>query len=156
LISGEPEQGSITLKECIQLIPWNADILLKIDIEGSEWDVLQNIDIEELNRFRQIVGEFHNLHGIDDKEHYLKIMSVFNKLSGTHELINLHPNNWGGDKVISGVPVPDIIELTYLRKDIYSSFNSTAEFLKIPQEGLDLNSPNNPNSPEIRLSFFID
>src|SRR5204863_9711890 len=42
------------------------NILLKIDIENDEWAVFDTTPPEILNRFSQIVGEFHHFHGLSD------------------------------------------------------------------------------------------
>ena len=51
---------SITLKELLTIINEDEVDLLKIDIEGSEYDLLLNADNEDLMRFRQITVEFHD------------------------------------------------------------------------------------------------
>jgi hypothetical protein len=44
----------------------NPNILLKIDIENNEWAVFDTTPSELLNRFSQIVGEFHYFQDFSD------------------------------------------------------------------------------------------
>lgn len=55
------EVETTTLTEIIELMSEEDDIdLLKIDIEGSEYDLLINSKDEELLKFKQITVEFHD------------------------------------------------------------------------------------------------
>jgi FkbM family methyltransferase len=70
------EVVSISLESIIEMV---GDIgLLKIDIEGAEWDALYGKD---LTRIKYIVGEFHNFLGIQKQN------ELFNWIGGTHEEI---------------------------------------------------------------------
>lgn len=135
---------NLTLLECIKMVPSDADIILKIDIEGSEWDVFDQIDTKHLNRFTQIIGEFHNFHEIYNQITYTKVMRVLNKLNRSHVNINFHPNNWSNYRIVYGITIPDVIEFTFLRKDIYESSELTVQSNTNCKFGRSLNSPNNP------------
>ncbi len=69
----------------------NADIgrrlVMKMDIEGAEWDSLLTAPDELLASFSQIAME---MHGFDDP----KIVEVLRKLKRNFYLVNLHFNNW--------------------------------------------------------------
>lgn len=91
-------------------------MVLKVDIEGTEYDVFSEIDENILNRFSQIVIEFH---GLVQNEHERKMKSALEKLNQTHQLVHLHPNNYGS-YILSGHKVlPELIEATYLLKSEY-------------------------------------
>lgn len=51
---------TITLTELIELMGEEIIDILKVDIEGSEYDLLLNAKDEDLLRFRQITVEFHD------------------------------------------------------------------------------------------------
>ena len=60
-IAAEMSKQSETLGSALAKLP-APDVghaILKIDIEGSEWEVLDSTTIEQLARFSQVVGEFH-------------------------------------------------------------------------------------------------
>lgn len=135
---------SLTLFDCINMVPRDADIVLKIDIEGSEWDVLDQIDTKNLNRFTQIIGEFHDFHEIYSRSHYAKVMRVLTKLNKTHVNINFHPNNWSSYRVVYGLTIPDVIEFTFLRNDIYKLSEVSPPSRTNCSFDQSLNSPNNP------------
>ena len=122
------------------------NIFLKMDIEGSEYVWIEYVSEEQLRKFKQIVIEFHGIN--DDSwntKHSIK-MDCIRKLSNTHYLIHAHGNNHGG---ISD-NIPDTVELTYVRKDL---FTEKPKFNKelLPIEGIDY--PNNPFEPDFNLSF---
>ena len=145
---------TINLQECLDMIPKNVYAILKIDIEGSEWDSLANLELTELSRFTQIVGEFHNFHGIYQHEHLIKVLNTLKKINKTHVNVNLHPNNWSNFKIINGIAIPDVVELTFIRKDLFDSLTDQKTGNVIHYGVNHLNTPNNPSSPEYRLCFF--
>lgn len=91
-------------------------MVLKVDIEGAEYDVFSEIDESVLNRFSQIVIEFH---GLVQSEHEQKIKGALEKLNQTHQLVHLHPNNYGSYMLSGHKVLPELIEATYLLKTEY-------------------------------------
>lgn len=51
---------TITLSDMISKLPIDGDIVLKIDCEGSEYDILLNATATDLNRVKTIHIEFHS------------------------------------------------------------------------------------------------
>jgi hypothetical protein len=142
-----PEQTDVTtnLKE------YNGkykDIFLKMDIEGGEYPWLESLNENDLLHYKQIVIEFHGINDDSWNTLYSKKLNCLKKLANTHYLIHAHGNNWGGIQYINNSFVPDVIELTYVRKDIlkYPFFNTTA----LPIHNIDFK--NNINNPEINLN----
>ena len=124
-----------TLSSVIESIPVQNDLLLKIDIEGWEWEVLNSISDAEISRFRQIIGEFHDFHDAAKTE---TINQVLSKIVRYFDVINTHANNWGQYDIIKRLAIPDVIEITFMRKDrskqdIYNSLGQSQK----------LNSKNN-------------
>lgn len=124
------------------------DLLLKMDIEGSEWPVFDAIDGAVLNQFRQIVLEVHHLTRLIDGEFGERIARVLAKLDATHAVVHVHANNCGPYRLVENVPVPDVIELTYARRDSYELDLSGEIF---PTE---LDRPCNAEWAEIVLGAF--
>ena len=62
-------------------------LIIKMDIEGGEWDSLLAAPDELLASIPQIAME---MHGFDDP----KIVEVLRKLKRNFYLVNLHFNNW--------------------------------------------------------------
>lgn len=92
----------------------NRNLVLKMDIEGAEWDVLDSISSGLLNNFMQISLE---LHGICNLEHKEQILKILHKLGITHQAVWVHGNNIDKAETAEGILVPNLIETTYVRKD---------------------------------------
>jgi hypothetical protein len=116
--------------------------ILKIDIEGMEWNILDSLEEHVLEKFDQIIVEFHNLFDITSLEKSKLYFRVISKLAAYFSIINIHPNNWSESRIICGLPFSDTLELTFLNKNI-KLINS--------QRMLNLNMPNNPLEPNIFL-----
>ena len=95
------------------------DAILKMDIEGAEWDILADLEQEKYKHFRQIVMEFHWLSNVNDNTLHLKKIKALTKLNCFHQIISIHVNNYGEYRIMGGVPIPDVVEITYLRKSDY-------------------------------------
>jgi hypothetical protein len=70
-------------------------------------------------------------------------------LNQSHDLINIHVNNWSSLHLIQGVPVPDVIEVTYIRR--VTDFCSNSRNASIHN---DQNSPNNADLPDFSSNFI--
>ena len=107
----------------LERIPKNFDSILKIDIEGGEWEFFRSLSEEDINRFRQIVVEIHWM--IDDGEIYIKEcpVEVIEKINNTHQIISVHPNNNADCVIIDGITIPKVLELTFLRRTSYQFIN---------------------------------
>jgi hypothetical protein len=123
------------------------NIFLKMDIEGGEFPWLKFLNSEQLNKFKQIVIEFH---GINDDSWGTSLnnkIECLNKLSITHYPIHAHGNNHA--KTTNSIP--DVIEITYLRKDLFEcipQLNNTF----FPIKNLDF--PNNQFLPDLILNTY--
>jgi hypothetical protein len=126
----------------------NPNILLKIDIENDEWTVFDNTSPEILSRFSQIVGEFHYLQGLSDAHWRELFARVFRKLSDHYAVVHLHANNIGGFSNIANVIIPNVLEITFANRKVYS-FVETDEILPGP-----LDAPNDPDRPDLHLGSF--
>ena len=117
MLKGYDSQESVTLGWLINRLPQAHPRILKIDIEGSEWEVFAATTLSDLSTFDQICVEFHNLHEVifEDNPHYLETMA---KLATNHAPIHVHANNWGAYEIIANRPVPDVLEVTYLSRHL--------------------------------------
>lgn len=123
------------------------DIFLKMDIEGGEYPWLLCLNQNQLNKFKQIVIEFHGItddgwgSAITDK------LACFEKLAKTHYIVHAHGNNHSPD--VNGIPY--VIELTYIRKDYFTDIpklNTTP----LPNPIVDF--PNNRHCMDIDLNIY--
>lgn len=111
--------------------------ILKFDCDGAEWDCLPKLNPMDLVRFTQIVCELHDLDTRFDPD-------AFAKLTTFHELVHVHPNNFGGTFDHDGKTWPKVVECTFLRRD-RDKFKPHTKPLP-----LDIDSPNCPSAPDIR------
>jgi hypothetical protein len=124
------------------------NILLKIDIETEEWAVFDTTPPEILDRFTQIVGEFHYLQGFSDVNWQLLFRRVLQKLSYAYGVVHVHANNYGGFSSVANVIFPNVLEITFANRSMYS-FVETDEMFPGP-----LDTPNDPSHPDLHLGSF--
>jgi hypothetical protein len=145
-VKAESAPRFTTLSKIIREKSLTGDLILKIDIEGWEWEVLDGLSSSELARFKQIIGEFHGFHKISNFE---VIERVIYRLTENFVVTNCHANNWGAYQIIQRVAVPDVVEISWLRKD-RSELISAKD-----QNGVkNLNSPNNSSGLDLGFNFF--
>ncbi len=125
-------------------------IFLKMDIEGGEYPWLLQMNESQLNKFKQIIIEFHGITNDGWNCNYNDKVKCLEKLSKTHYIVHAHGNNHG--PVVNGIP--DVIELTYVNKNY---FDSIPELNTQPLPIANLDFPNNINLKDIKfilLSIF--
>ena len=103
------------------------NMILKMDVEGAEWGFLENVKPETLNRFSQILFEFH---GMNEPRFYGRIPNILRKLNQTHKLIHIHGQNAGYYICTGGKTFCNQIEVSYVRSDRYA-FNEDHD-VKLP------------------------
>lgn len=124
------------------------DLILKMDIEGSEWDVLDNSSSESLLKFSQIICEFHGLARLNEAPFHARAMRVFHKLAQQFSVFHVHANNNGDICNLANVAVPSTLEVSFANRARYS-FVASDETFPTP-----LDTPNNPHVADIRLGSF--
>ncbi|KVH48566.1 hypothetical protein WJ39_11840 [Burkholderia diffusa] len=92
-----------------------SDLILKMDIEGFEWEVFEAMSPETLAQFSQITLEVHTL-ALADAKLQEKIVGALERLYAVHQPVHVHANNHGYIGVIGGVVLPDTMEVTYVRR----------------------------------------
>lgn len=115
----DPEANMETLQSLIVQNghEYNENLILKCDIEGGEWPLLQNTPNKVLRQFRQIVFEIHHLGFLSNPHHANNVRRAFLNLTASHHVVHVHANNFGSWQILGGIPVPETIELTLVRKD---------------------------------------
>ena len=82
------------------------NIFLKMDIEGSEYDWINNLSDIEINKFKQICIEFHLEHECANNISLNNKLNAIKKLTISHYCVHFHGNNWRsttliGEKIIN-------------------------------------------------------
>jgi len=145
----------------------NHNIFLKMDIEGSEFNWIDSISIDDLQRFSQIVLEIHWPFDVYR-------MNMLKKLNETHYIIHIHGNNYCDRDIPKGLPsgrsydgtvlinhetlqqisLPEVFEVTYINKKLFNdTFLINKKEIKYP---INLDYPNNPNASDISFSIPLE
>jgi hypothetical protein len=122
------------------------NIFLKMDIEGGEYPWLLQIDENNLNKFKQIVIEFHGITNNEWNCSYNDKIKCLEKLNKTHYIVHAHGNNHS--HTVNNIP--DVIELTYVNKNY---FTSVPELNTTPLPIINLDFPNNGIN-DINLNYY--
>ena len=132
-------------------------IFLKMDIEGCEWEWLSFMDENKLNKFVEIIIEFHGFTNAschnqftmhDFNCSYIQKLKCIEKLNKTHYLIHAHGNNYD---VVSNNGLPNVMEFVYINKNQFAGIPELNQET-LPIKGLDF--PNNKYCPDIDLNFY--
>lgn len=138
-IAGRAElAGDVTLGKVFERTKARR-IFLKIDIEGSEYEIIDDI-VRHADRIIGLVVEFHNTALLRSE-----FSEAVKKLQSRFEIVHVHGNNYRGAAADN---VPEVLEITFLEKSMCIGKGKRAS---LPLPGLD--SPNNPNAPEFSLTF---
>jgi hypothetical protein len=89
--------------------------LLKLDIEGSELQLLEESPSTLLAQFSIIVIEFHYIGSIYQDKFWNSFSNVIRKLQLTHRTGTILGNNSRPIVQIGGIAFPDIFEMTLVR-----------------------------------------
>lgn len=95
----------------------DGDIILQMDIEGSEYQSLLNISEEYLKKCRIMVVEFHHLESLWNPHFFQIFEATIKRLLENHSCVHIHPNNSDGIEERYGLKIPRILEMTFLRND---------------------------------------
>jgi hypothetical protein len=132
-----------------QLIPAaDGDVILKLDIEGDEWRVLETAEPALLKRFRQIVCEFHRFDLLAREVFRARADTIFRKLEQDFFVVHVHANNYASTHTLANVVVPEVLEITFVNRQYYQP-EETAEIFPGP-----LDRPNRPAVADIQLGSF--
>jgi hypothetical protein len=125
------------------------NIILKLDIECDEWAILDKAPREVLRRFAQIVGEFHFFEGYSADIRWRRLITrVLKKLTDDYAVIHVHANNYGDFHTLGSLTLPNVFEITFANRTLYSFFRTDESF-----PGL-LDAPNDPSRPDVHLDMF--
>jgi len=146
-------EGVLTINQWLEAYGYQdaSPLMLSMDIEGGEYEIIPSLSDEMINRFRIFTFEIHFLSTMfRSAEHLARISSIMTKLSKTHDLVHMSPNNHVPFK-IGGAVMYDCIELTYLSKSVRRTRPQ-----KVPAEFLPhaMDSLNNSDKPPVIYSAY--
>jgi len=89
-------------------------LMLKIDVEGAEWTVFEQEDVETLKKFRTINTELHNIGQQFHHPQYLRAMQTLHRAGFV--VAHLHGNNYGGTAWFGRYSAPNFLEVLFVRR----------------------------------------
>ena len=128
------------IEKVFSRIPSKENVILKSDIEGSEFEVIEEIS-KFSSRIKMLIFEFHWL----DKNEEIFLKSI-KKLQKDFDVVHIHGNNHC-EKLSTGLPIT--LEMTLVNKNIKS--NEVTYVKDFPIKNLDF--PNNPYKKDLSFSF---
>jgi hypothetical protein len=114
-------------------------IILKVDIEGSEYEIIEQI-LNHSNQIILLIIEFHFIH-----ENDLLFNNLLELIKSKYSLIHTHFNNYSQ---LSEDLIPNVVVFTFIKRSIFTEANMLA---KIPKLGFD--SPTTPLRPDFTIKF---
>ena len=124
------------------------DVILKMDIEGGEWDIIAALPEKAMNVFEQIVVEFHWLENLKRDGFTAQVRAALQRLNERFTLCHVHANVYGGLRRPAGVVLPNVLEATYVRSDLISR-KPNKTFYPTKHD-----RTNRPGSKDIVLSMY--
>lgn len=118
------------------------EVMLKIDIEGGEYELSESlIECIKMNseKINSVVMEFH-----DTKVRRIEFEYLVKGISSVIPIVHIHGNNC---VVVAPDGLPEVVEITFA-KDCESNYSDTLSF---PLAGLDF--PNDKSLPDLSFSF---
>ena len=132
----------ITIDEVFSRAPGGKRIFLKMDIEGSEYDIIPDV----LRYSRDLTGmiiEFHDA-GRLRTEFKQRVEAILEKF----EIVHIHGNNWSG---VSADGLPDVLEVTFVNKEYCPV--SAPRRVSLP---LEIDQPNHRGRPDFSIMFYLE
>lgn len=127
----------------------SASAILKMDIEHDEWEIFYKTSSGDLNKFSQIICEFHNFSAVGDETWYEQALAVFKKLHEKFAVVHVHGNNFLPWTTIGGVPFPELLEVTFANRTRYA-FTPSDEIFPTA-----LDAPNVLGKADLFLGRFV-
>jgi hypothetical protein len=109
-------KNGILIDDLLKSFDSSSQGLLKLDIEGSEYEALSKV--ATFTQYTAIIIELHNLYKIIDDRFWEVFKSILDKFSRSHSVVFQSPNNCCGFSIIGGVPIPNVLEVTWARNDL--------------------------------------
>lgn len=120
--------------------------LLMCDVEGSEFDK-SFFEGTDFSVFKQISIELHGLHELLHEDSDGPVFGLLRTVALTHQAVHVHVNNYDALSHFAGLPVPQTLEVTLVRKRDYSFGQVIQNFPR------SFDSPNSSLLPDPHWKF---
>ena len=94
------------------------NMILKMDCEAAEWDVFNDLTIDELLlKFKYIIVKFHSINAIvTNRKLYDKFLNAINKITKYHQSFHIHVPTFNWVFNTGNVKGITILEVFFIRK----------------------------------------
>lgn len=148
-IGSQVREGVTTLGELMSgHLGSSGGVIIKMDIEGDEWEIFDKIDDKALLPVSQLICEFHGFSKINQIGFYMRCMRAIEKIRKIFIPFHVHANNYSRFEIIANFPVPDVIEVSFCNSFKYNTEKCNEIF------PTNIDQPNNPDEPDIFLGSF--
>jgi hypothetical protein len=117
-LGGHEDDKTTTLNSWMDSKETQDDLLLQMDIEGSEYEVVNSLDELNLKKFKVMIIEFHYFEQVLTKMGYKTIESVMKKILKYFDVAHIHPNNCCGSYKVNKTIIPSTLEITFMTKEL--------------------------------------
>jgi hypothetical protein len=135
-------KSEISFADSIQGVFDRDEVMLKIDIEGGEYELSESLIAcikENSTKINCVVMEFH-----DTRVRRIEFEYLVHGISSVFPIVHIHGNNC---VVVAPDGLPEVVEITFA-KDCESNYSDRLSF---PLAGLDF--PNDKSFPDLSFSF---
>jgi len=141
-------KSHITRDNINLVIPDGISYVMKMDIEGGEWDVFDYISEDNIKRMSMLIVELHLNNELYRTKSFETLFKSLTRLNKTHKCIHIHGNNNEGYMPYTK-NIPNVVECCYVLND-YSS--NQVDYGTYPINGLDF--PCKMGVNDLSLSFW--
>ena len=124
------------------------NMILKIDIEGPEWNILYDLNNEILKMFKYIIIEFH--FKIEYKALFIRVLK---KLTEFHQIFHLHCNNCATLINIDDINICLSLEVSLIIKENNTFIQSSESY---PVKNIDFKNCNKEDFNNIWNIYHFD
>ena len=131
--------NTVDFADCLRRLPESAQVFLKMDIEGSEYDILDQVSASH----QRLTGIAMELHAFAQAR--AAHQPLFKQLHRHFRVVHVHVNNYG--RLDEG-GCPNLVEVNYLHDRLVGPLPGGA--VAKPDQ---LDQPNRPGAPDYAIEF---
>jgi len=152
-VPGHEDEGwslKQALKETSQESAADGSLLMKMDIESSEWPIYASESPDVLKKFGELIVEFHGLQDeyLNEKwNHAVYLKAMEHILAAGFKVAHLHGNNYQDMYEVGDTTIPKVLEVTFIHGAARPDGCSSSQIYH------DLDAPNN-GGPELPMAHI--
>jgi len=122
----------------------DGSLLMKMDIESSEWPIYASEPADVLKKIGQLIVEFHGLH--IEANHPMYLQALQHIQAGGFKIAHLHGNNYEGMYQTGSETIPRVLEVTFVHGGARPAGCVGDQLYE------KLDAPNNPGVQELPMA----